>query len=497
VRSDPLEAYLEQLASAVDALATTTVDAQTRATAIAERLASPLRLVVAGRVSSGKSTLVNALLGQRVAPTDISECTRIVTWFRYGSPQRVDVHRRDGTVTAQPLTSEGRLPTSVGVPVSDVARLDVWLANDTLRHLTLVDTPGFSSASKAIDPGDHQTSMDSDSWAAAESCDAMLFVLNQGLRADELAVLQAFQASQAGPASAVNTVGVLTKADRLGNGDVDAWQVASTMAKRYAERHRDDVATVLPLMGLLAETTECARLSDDDLATLQALAALDEATVAEMLLAVDTFVGTEVDVSAESRTRLLELLNLYGIEQAMAMIRAGTDTARRLRDGLGQLSGLRDLNDAVRDDIARRATTLRLLWAADAVHRLSYSDGLDDGARRSLRSMVERIRLDPAMQSVNELHALHVACHGAVTLPDVLADDLRRLALSQEPVLRLGAASERDEDLLVAARDGAARWRTFLAGATPAQAEIARVAIRSYQRAFAATTTHQHNTVPT
>src|SRR5262245_51290536 len=50
-----------------------------------------LRVAVAGRVSSGKSTLVNALLRRRVAPTAAGECTRVVTWFRYGVPPRAEV----------------------------------------------------------------------------------------------------------------------------------------------------------------------------------------------------------------------------------------------------------------------------------------------------------------------------------------------------------------------------------------------------------------------
>ena len=37
------------------------------------------------------------LVGQLVAPTDVSECTRMVTWYRYGTPQRLEIVLRDGT----------------------------------------------------------------------------------------------------------------------------------------------------------------------------------------------------------------------------------------------------------------------------------------------------------------------------------------------------------------------------------------------------------------
>src|SRR5579884_3992518 len=76
---------------------------QAQMLALETRLRQPLRIAVAGRVKAGKSTLVNALLGQRVAPTDVSECTRVVTWFHYGTPQRVEVHMVDGSVVSRQL----------------------------------------------------------------------------------------------------------------------------------------------------------------------------------------------------------------------------------------------------------------------------------------------------------------------------------------------------------------------------------------------------------
>ena len=61
-----------------------------RAGAAIDRLAEPLRVAVAGRVKAGKSTLVNAMVGELIAPTDARECTKVVTWYRDGVTYRVE-----------------------------------------------------------------------------------------------------------------------------------------------------------------------------------------------------------------------------------------------------------------------------------------------------------------------------------------------------------------------------------------------------------------------
>lgn len=63
-----------------------------------ERLDQPLRIAVSGRVKSGKSTLINALVGQRLAPSDAEESTQVSTLYRYGPEPKITVHTPHGTV---------------------------------------------------------------------------------------------------------------------------------------------------------------------------------------------------------------------------------------------------------------------------------------------------------------------------------------------------------------------------------------------------------------
>ena len=83
--------------------------------AVRERLEGPLRVAIAGRVKAGKSTLLNALVGERLAPTDAGECTRIVSLYRKGASYQVAAEMLDGS--QQPLgfrRTEGALAIELG-----------------------------------------------------------------------------------------------------------------------------------------------------------------------------------------------------------------------------------------------------------------------------------------------------------------------------------------------------------------------------------------------
>ena len=115
--------------------------------AILARLDQPLRVAIAGKVKAGKSTLLNALIGEELAATDAGECTgRHLVPGRPGlrglapsgdgaPPGRCRHPRRRG--------ARGR---PGGAPRERGRRLDVRWPSSRLRAITLIDTPGIESA---------------------------------------------------------------------------------------------------------------------------------------------------------------------------------------------------------------------------------------------------------------------------------------------------------------------------------------------------------------
>src|ERR1044072_152155 len=77
---------------------------------IGRRLNQPIRIALAGTLKAGKSTLVNALVGEDIAPTDATEATRIVTWFRNGPTPKVTANHRGGRRSHVPIARNGGPP---------------------------------------------------------------------------------------------------------------------------------------------------------------------------------------------------------------------------------------------------------------------------------------------------------------------------------------------------------------------------------------------------
>src|SRR5690606_11828112 len=69
-----------------------------------ERLARPLTSAIMGEFSAGKSTFVNALRGEAVAPMGVLPTTNTINVFRRGTGRGARVHYRDGSISTVTAT---------------------------------------------------------------------------------------------------------------------------------------------------------------------------------------------------------------------------------------------------------------------------------------------------------------------------------------------------------------------------------------------------------
>lgn len=334
---------------------------------IGARLDEPLRVALAGTLKSGKSTLVNALLGEQIAPTDATEATRVVTWFRHGPMPKVTANHRSGARTDVPIVRDaGALSLDLGAE-SDVVDLDVEWPAAELRHATLVDTPGTSSLTPGVSERTLRLLVPDD---GVPRVDAVLFLLRT-LNAADIGLLTRIGGLAGGPSGALGVIGVASRADEIGAGRIDAMLSAGDVAKRFTtELERTGVCqAVVPVSGLLALTARTLR--QDEFTALRALAGVDPGDLNAAMLSVDRFVRDDPGLPLDPavRARLLDRFGMYGLRISMALLRSGVDDSVTLADDLLERSGLVALREVIDQHVAQRAGLLKAHTALVGLRR--------------------------------------------------------------------------------------------------------------------------------
>jgi hypothetical protein len=458
-------------------------DARAEVDLVRARLGEPLRIAVAGRLNSGKSTLVNALVGQRIAATGATETTTVVSEYRFGFPERAVIHHVSGEVDTAPLDHDAS-GAAIVAPVAaadDVAAAEVTLSIDYLRDIVLVDTPGVASSTPGVSDATHAYLAADRSRAAVSGADALVVVLSPSPLMTELQLVRAFRGLFEGfAATSINTIGVLGKADTVSDVD-DPLGRAQALAAEYRQlpQIRALLADLVPVCGLIAQATETGSFTEDDAATIQALAAIPVAALDIQLLGADAFVTNVGGVSTGARARLVANLGMVGIRDGIAMVRDGASGAAELTRRFRERSGVVELRRAIAGRLIANGALLKADGALSALQRIAsrYEAGI-------LRDLVEEARLLPSLHRLNELHALRlIEIDAGLMLPTAYVDDLVRVWSEDEVWTRLGIeAGSSAERARQAAAAGAARWGQLRSSGRvgPAGTRLADVAIRTY-----------------
>ncbi len=460
-----------------------------QAQAVVDRLSGPLQVAIAGRVKAGKSTLLNALVGERLAPTDAGECTKIVSRYRRGPGYEVVAHLRDGRHQSLSFArSGGSLDIRLGgLDEGDVDTIEVSWPTSALETMTLIDTPGLASIN---DENSRRTRdfLEADPDRPSDA-DAVIYLIRHAHRAD-IAFLDAFMDRSVTAASPVNAVAVLSRADEIGAGRADAMESSARIAHRYEvdPQLRGLCAAVVPLAGLLAETG--LTLREDEVAALRMLAATDDDTLATMLMSADQFCElSSSELTVESRRELLARFGMFGIRLAVDEVRSGrAPTAAALGPILVQRSGLLALRDLISRRFAPRARVLQARSALTALRAIARTlREIDPVAASDIERRVEEI--EATTVEFAQVRAAHLVGSGAVMLADSERAELDRLLSGLAPAMLLGLDATATPDAVRgAALAGISRWRTLASDplADPRLVEVCDVAARTLEHVYAA-----------
>jgi GTP-binding protein EngB required for normal cell division len=200
--------------------------------AIIDRLeTNAFEIAVFGRVSSGKSSLLNHIVGQDLLPVGVNPITAVPTRLAYGSEPRATAWFADRKPEQFAIERLAEFVTEQHNPANaqHVTRIVVELPAERLREgVVYVDTPGLGSLA---------TSGAAETKAYLPRCDLGVVLIDAGstITQDDLATIQTLY--DAGiPASVL-----LSKADLLAPADRDR-------ALQYVAGHiRSDLGLQLPV----------------------------------------------------------------------------------------------------------------------------------------------------------------------------------------------------------------------------------------------------------
>ena len=168
----------------------------------------PLLVTVMGEFSSGKSSFVNAFVGDEVAATGITPTTATINIVKYGRERGGRILYRDGTI--ETVSWSELFPALRALPAAKVRQVElveILLPLSQLERVNIVDTPGLNS----ILPEHEETAR---AFIARADAVVWLFTANQAGKASERKALERIQEE------GKRVLGVLNKKDQLSEGDV-------------------------------------------------------------------------------------------------------------------------------------------------------------------------------------------------------------------------------------------------------------------------------------
>lgn len=350
-----------------------------------ERLARPLTIAVMGEFSSGKSTFVNALLGEAVAPMGVLPTTSTINLFRRGPTGSARIHYRDGTISTVARDEVHNFLLHLDdLEASRIRHMEIERTGPHLGDAAVVDTPGLN----ALDSFHERVARE-----FVDEADAIIWIFSatRGGAASEGSVLKGLRADGR------QVLGVLNKVDTL--DDDERLELITYLREQFGELLLD----VLPVSASAALETR-----------------------------------TRGDATSTDFTALENSLERHFFQQARELKRALT--ARRLADGLSRareavIAAIAAL-EAKADEAATREASdpaqleLRLVHFADTLYGQIL--GLDDVLTRECLALgILRAGSAPARGSLATQDATYLA---AVLRDSILRSFQTALAdLSQTP----------------------------------------------------------------
>lgn len=434
------------------------------------RLTQPMCIAVVGRINAGKSTIVNALMQEELAPVDANEATYNVSWIRYGETKSYTVHFRDNSPSEQRDTLEDlkeyvlrSTNKSREAIQNNVKYVEVTFPAPMLKTFNIIDTPGLNSEFG-------YDSRNTKDFLRESKPDAILYLFHKNPgEQDVREIIEHFQSGALVQANPINAVGVLTKVDGYWP-DAEPIEQGQEVIKLLPDEIARALYTIYPICGGTA--FGAITLTDDEFSALVALAKMQPQILdyllddAKMFSRQEELKSGPIPVPAKTREELFHKLGLYGVWMACKLIREQEMITRSmLADQLLQNTGFLELKQTLLSHFGNRSLLVKVHGNIQRIKKICFDEmqTLTGDDRQIVMNIYDDItQLEDQEHSFKEFRILRACYAGELKLLPADLRDVKEVAgefgISCAERLGLPARST-IEEMLSTVDEKLSRWR--------------------------------------
>lgn len=322
------------------------------------------RMVVVGEFSTGKSSLVNAVLGEEILPVRATPATAVITKLKHCAQPSACVHYLNGSTRLVEPTADGLKALTADRPEVDKVEFLEILHPAVPEGMVIIDTPGTNDISKT------RTEI---VYRILPSADAVWMVISARapLKASEVAFLRdkLIGADLTRVHFVVNQVDTLSEEEAQEVMDYVQSELAKLAAELAAEYRRLGSVTLAPALERMSASVPITMLSAS-----QAMEGQSE-QVSRLQQLVSTVQSSAIDLQAQRVSHM-----------TAACERACSDIERDIERRRAALNSSQDeINESI------KAETCKMDSAILDVRKLSgkFRRTVEDAKQRSLSQVSE------------------------------------------------------------------------------------------------------------
>lgn len=144
--SNPLYALIDKTRYVIQQMMPLSSRSSTTLKNLTQSIQEPMKIAIIGQFSSGKSTFLNALLGQEILPSGITPITAKICHIVYGNDYTLEIHYKNGNIATKPLHYMSEVSEDQN---AKIAFYKLYAPLELLKSMSFLDTPGFNSQNQS------------------------------------------------------------------------------------------------------------------------------------------------------------------------------------------------------------------------------------------------------------------------------------------------------------------------------------------------------------